>query len=306
MAVGVQGIVLLSDDQGKNWRQAKSVPVGLALTNVHFVNETEGWAVGHSGVILHSKDAGETWEKQLDGREAGKLLLTEAKTLRNGDEQRRAIRNAERWLQDGPDKPLLGIHFATPNRGWAVGAYGLALSTEDGGKTWRSIMEQLPNKNGKHIYDLRVYGSELVLAGEQGSLFRAGALDGSFEQIKSPYSGTFFGSLRTQNGAYIAYGLRGNVWRRQNIAGDWVKIDYPATVSVAAGIQLADGRLVLGDQNGRLTISNDDGVKFYSVDVPATPGFTSLVQASDGALIATGAQGARRIELEQLKGEERK
>lgn len=306
VAVGVQGIVLLSDDLGKSWRQARSVPVGLALTNVYFVNETQGWAVGHSGVILHSKDAGETWKKQLDGREVGQLLLAEAKAIRSGEEQNRAIRNAERWLQDGPDKPLLGIYFATPNRGWAVGAYGFALSTEDGGNTWQSIMERLPNKTGKHIYDLRVFGSELILAGEQGSLFKTETLDGPFELVKSPYAGTFFGSLRTQKGAYIAYGLRGNVWRRQSVTGEWGKIEYPNTVSVVAGIQLSDGRLILGDQSGRLAISDDDGFRFSLIGVPAIPGFTSLTQASDGALIATGTEGAHRIDLEQLKGEEKK
>lgn len=306
VAVGVQGIVLLSDDLGKSWRQAKFVPVGLALTNICFVSETQGWAVGHSGVILHSEDAGETWKKQLDGRAVGQQLLAEAKALRSGEEQSRAVRNAERWLQDGPDKPLLGVYFSTPNRGWVVGAYGFALSTEDGGNTWRSIMERLPNKTGKHIYDLRAFGSELVLAGEQGSLFKTETLDGPFELVKSPYAGTFFGSLRTPKGAYLAYGLRGNVWRRQSVSSEWGKIEYPNTASVVAGIQLSDGRLVLGDQSGRLAISDDDGFRFSLVNVSATPGFTSLTQANDGALITTGTEGARRIELEQLKGEEKK
>jgi hypothetical protein len=38
-------------------------------------------------------------------------------------------REAEGLVQDGPDKPFLGLHFADAKRGWVVGAYGLALAT---------------------------------------------------------------------------------------------------------------------------------------------------------------------------------
>lgn len=70
VAVGERGVVLLSDDNGRSWRQAGSVPVSVALTDVHFVSATHGWAVGHSGVVLHSDDGGETWMRQLDGNQA--------------------------------------------------------------------------------------------------------------------------------------------------------------------------------------------------------------------------------------------
>lgn len=306
VAVGVQGIVLLSDDQGKTWRQAKAVPVSVALTSVYFANERLGWAVGHGGVILHSQDAGETWQKQLDGRDAGQLILAEAKELSSAEAQSRAVRNGERWLQDGPDKPLLDVLFVTPERGWVVGAYGFILTTEDGGRTWRSIMERLPNKGGKHIYNVRVFGDQIVLAGEQGSLFKSKSPDGQFERINTPYAGTYFGSLATKAGTQMVFGLRGNIWRQASGSSNWEKIDYANPVSIAAGVQLTDGRLVLGDQSGQLSVSTNDGASFSMLNIPAVPGLTALVQASDSALVATGAQGARRIEVEQIKAEEKK
>ena len=56
VSVGDHGVVLLSDDAGKTWRQARSVPVDSALASVAFVDDKRGWAVGHAGVVLASAD----------------------------------------------------------------------------------------------------------------------------------------------------------------------------------------------------------------------------------------------------------
>src|SRR6185369_10757001 len=59
VAVGERGHVLLSDDQGATWRQAKSVPTRVMLTAVFFVDADYGWAVGHDETILNTVDGGE-------------------------------------------------------------------------------------------------------------------------------------------------------------------------------------------------------------------------------------------------------
>ena len=74
VAVGQRGHVLLSDDQGKSWRQAE-VPVSSDLVAVAFPSADQGWAVGHDGVVLRSTDAGATWTRALDGRQAGALMV---------------------------------------------------------------------------------------------------------------------------------------------------------------------------------------------------------------------------------------
>ena len=61
VAVGERGHVLLSDDEGKTWRQAKAVPTRTTLTCVHATDANTLWAAGHGGMILRSADAGETW-----------------------------------------------------------------------------------------------------------------------------------------------------------------------------------------------------------------------------------------------------
>ena len=64
VAVGEFGHIALSDDDGKTWRQAKTVPTQSTLTSVVFTDDKTGWAAGHDKTILITADAGETWSVQ--------------------------------------------------------------------------------------------------------------------------------------------------------------------------------------------------------------------------------------------------
>lgn len=305
VAVGVRGAVLLSDDQGRSWRQATSVPVSVALTDVHFGSATHGWAVGHSGVVLATTDGGEHWLRQLDGNQVAAIVLEDAKArLAEGVESAaREVRDAERLVADGPDKPLLGVRFADASRGYVVGAYGLALDTEDGGASWHSLMGRIPNPRGKHLYQVRIEGDEVLIAGEQGALFRS--LDGgaSFAELHTPYSGTFFGALALDRETLLAFGLRGNVWRSADGGANWTRIELDQAVTLTSGRVLADGSVVLADESGRLLRSTDGGASFAILPVNAGTGLTALTQTPDGALVLAGARGLARIEPRQLIAE---
>ena len=71
VAVGERGLIMVSDDDGASWQQAK-VPISATLAAVSFPTATLGWAVGHSGIILHSTDGGSNWQLQFDGNAAAK------------------------------------------------------------------------------------------------------------------------------------------------------------------------------------------------------------------------------------------
>lgn len=124
VAVGDRGVVLLSDDGGKTHRQARQVPVDVALTSVSFVDERRGWAVGHWGVVLHTADGGETWQ------------------LQRSDTRQ--------------DRPLFAVHFFDANQGVAVGLWSLVLVTSDSGAHWQSV--QLEPPAGSRRADLNLLG----------------------------------------------------------------------------------------------------------------------------------------------------
>lgn len=104
VAVGARGHVLTSHD-GLEWEQAEHVPVRATLTRAAF-SGGRLWAVGHDTTIISSSDMGRTWSLQHFKPE---------------------------W-----ERPLLDVHFFDANEGIAVGAYGLLMTTSDGGQSWES------------------------------------------------------------------------------------------------------------------------------------------------------------------------
>ena len=298
VAVGERGIVQLSDDQGRSWRQASHVPVSVTLTAVQFINGQLGWAVGHSGVLLFSQDAGETWERRMDGNQAAQVVLDGARQrLASGAEGgERAVRNAEYLVMDGPDKPFLDVTFRNEREGYVVGAYGLALETRDGGQSWQSLVERLPNPRGNHLYQVQVRGQEVVIAGEQGVLLRSLDAGQSFVEVPVPYAGTFFGVLGLRGDGLLVYGLQGNAWRSLDGGASWQRAEIGQTASLAAGLRLGDGSLVLADESGRLLYGPDDASRFTALAVQSPASVTDLLETTDGALILAGVRGMQRIE----------
>lgn len=82
-----------------------AVPSDMASTSLIYSIEKFGnryFATGHRGHILYSDDGGETWQQaQVPVRSS-----------------------------------ITGIHFPTPELGWAVGHEGVILHSSDGGQTW--------------------------------------------------------------------------------------------------------------------------------------------------------------------------
>ncbi len=298
VAVGEQGIVLLSDDDGERWRQAK-VPTSVTLTKVCFVSPGRGWAVGHGGVVLASRDGGETWVRQFDGREAAQRELEAAKAAAAQGEAsaNRRLREAARLLDEGPDKPLLDVWFADENNGLVVGAYGAIFATGDGGNSWRPLRHLLDDAKGRHLYSIHVAGRDLYIAGEQGALYHSADGAKSFTAIRTPYVGTLFGAVSAGDGALVVFGLRGNAYRSGDGGASWHKIDLAQPVTVSAGARLADGSLVLVDETGRVLRSDDGGLRFSPVNVPQPSPFAGVVQAADGSLVLPGARGLTRVPL---------
>lgn len=302
VSVGERGIVLLSDDEGRSWRQARHVPVSVTLTDVEFVSAEHGWAVGHSGVLLFSGDGGETWERRMDGSQAAQIVLQGAREqLALGVEgAERAVRNAEFLVEDGPDKPFLDITFANRQTGYLVGAYGLALHTRDGGESWQSLGERIPNAQGNHLYQVLLNGDQLMLVGEQGAVFRSDDHGLSFEKLAVPYAGTFFGALTLENQGVLLFGLQGNVWRSLDAGDSWDQVEMDQPVTFAAGMRSRDGTLLLADESGHLLRSDNNGASFVELPISSGAGATALLETSNGAMVVSSMRGVRRLEVSKL------
>ncbi|KQV88871.1 YCF48-related protein [Pelomonas sp. Root1237] len=288
VAAGERGTVLWSDDGGKAWQQA-AVPVRAGLTALRFVDANNGWAAGHLGVILKTSDGGKTWIKQLDGLQAAASLLAAA----TDDAGRRA---AQRMVEEGADKPWFDLDAIDARQAIAVGAYGLAMVTRDGGATWQPLPTRAANPRGLHLYGVRVVGDQWFIAGEQGLLLRSSDGGASFTALASPYKGSFFGLLASPSGALLAYGLRGSVYRSTDAGNSWDKVDLGTPLSLQAGIARR-GELTLLAQTGELFVSADDGRTFKRQPPPAGPlPAAGLASAPDDAWVIASLRGTRRAQ----------
>lgn len=309
VSVGEAGVVLLSDDNGRHWRQA-DVPVTVSLTDVQFTDARTGYATGHMGVVLKTTDGGEHWTRIMDGVKAADLSLQRAEAVRAAlpaddtpDADLQAIKRANKGLRDarllvadGPDKPFLGLHFIDADNGFVFGAYNLILRTRDGGTTWTSWSDRVTNPRGLHLYAMAGTADHLFLAGEQGLLLRADRHGGWFEPIDSPYKGSYFGLASTAHGDIVAFGLRGNAFRSSNDGDDWQKIDTGVNASLSSAAHLPDGGLLLVSQRGDL-LKGAPALTTFKLERASPPRpIAGLVLAPDGTPVAASLAGVQRLD----------
>ncbi|WP_077034896.1 YCF48-related protein [Pelomonas sp. KK5] len=263
VAVGRRGMIVRSSDGGASWQQAPS-PVSTDLLSLSFADEKQGWAVGHGG----------------------------------DEEAKRSLQEAERFKADGPGRPLLAVRFSDALRGMAVGAYNLAIRTEDGGRTWRSIASQLDNPRGMHLYGIAEIDGRLWIAGEQGVLLkqetRQDGRNGRFAQVKTPYPGSFFG-IAGKAGEVVVYGLRGNALRSSDGGASWTALQTGTQSNLTAGTVLPDGRLVLAAMNGELLLSADDSGAAFTRLPQAQRSAQFALAAGRSALVMAGARGVATL-----------
>jgi len=262
VAVGERGHILLSDDDGKSWRQAE-VPTHATLTAVHFPDARRGWAVGHDAVILHTEDGGERWQRQ--------------------------------YHDPAREAPLLDVWFRGPQEGYAIGAYGLFLATRDGGKTWRkrSIAEE-----DFHLNALAAApDGRLFIAGEAGHLYRSDDGGWSWRDLPSPYAGSYFGILAPGRGRVLVFGLRGKLFRSEDTGATWEPVPSGTHASLQGGAVLPDGRIVIVGLGGAVLISGDWGRTFSASARPDRRGIATLLPADRHALVLFGESGVSQHAL---------
>ena len=297
VAAGERGIIVTSDDGGNSWKQS-NVPSSDSLTVVKFVTPSIGWAAGHSGLILHTEDGGLNWTRQLDGRVAAKLSSDAVQARFAGKTTPGAkvqLENAARMLQDGPDKPFLDMYFEDAQKGTVVGAYGLIVHTEDGGKTWTSWMDRLDNPDGHHFYAVVKVDNNVYVAGEQGLFYQSRDGGKQFTRIVSPYAGSYFGIAVAPGGGLILIGMKGTIMLFNGKA--FTSVQSPSKINLTATAWSVDGSLLLLNQGGQLLISHDQGKTIEILAVPALPPSGGMIDTGTGAIVTVGVAGVVRVPL---------
>lgn len=293
VVAGMRGTILYSDDQGQHWRQA-SVPVTVSLTGICFADAANGWAIGHRGVILATRDGGAHWTRQMEGVQAARSIFQ----VRQDPDQ---IEEARRLVAEGADKPFLAVQCMGDGRVLALGAYGLAFSTQNAGQSWQPVLALLDGSDSQHLNSVQVLGGRVYVAGEQGALMRVDNDLRGFTRFASPYEGSFFGLLATRNNSLLAVGLRGHVFRSVDQGGSWQPVTVASSKSLTAATELRDGSLLLADESGQGWLSRDDGRSFRPVLPEERFPLIALLALPDGGSLAVGANGITRFPPSALR-----
>ncbi len=302
ISVGEQGIILLSDDHGQSWRQA-DVSVSVMLTAVSFYDVKNGWAVGHDGTVLSTIDSGLSWQLELTARTINQLRVEQLeKHLSWGSEianqavnenLKYALDDARYAQQEGATPPLLDVWFRNEREGYIIGAYGLYLRTEDGGKSWQSLGHQLPNPDGFHLNTLLESSQgDLYIAGEAGILMRSKDGGDQWESLDSPYEGSFF-ALSEFDQLYLM-GLRGHLF--SSVDGEHWKQEKLTVRSSLNTAVIDDKRMLVLGQGGVVLKRTHDG--FIKQDTPLRRTVISG-EISGDRLVLVGDGGVKTIALSE-------
>ena len=234
VAVGDYGVVLLSDDDGKTYTQAKSVPLSSKLTAVAFADANTGWAVGHWGAIIKTTDGGQTWAQQRSD-----IIV---------------------------DQPLLSVYFKNAREGWAVGLWSLMLHTTDSGASWTPVPLAPPPGAKKADRNLYAIFSDakggLFITSEQGRVLRSVDGGNAWTYINTGYSGSLWTGVGLPDGVLLVGGLRGTIYRSTDGGDNWQPSKIELHSSVTDIVQRSDKSIVAVGLDGMMMTSTDDGINF--------------------------------------------
>ncbi len=252
VAVGDHGVVLLSDDDGKTYKQAASVPVSSTLTAVSFADASNGWAVGHWGAILKTSDAGQSWKLQRS--------------------------------DFAVDQPLLSVHFKNADEGWAVGLWSLMLHTSDGGASWTQVALAPPagaKKADRNLYAIFADArGALFITSEQGRVLRSVDEGKSWSYVETGYAGSLWSGVALQGGALLVGGLRGTIYRSTDGGDSWQLSKTGFKSSVTGIVQRFNQSVVAVGLDGMTLVSSDGGVSFVGTQRADRAALTALVDTS--------------------------
>lgn len=234
VAVGDHGAILLSDDSGKSFRQAKNVPTRLTFTSVSFVDAQHGWAAGHWGAIFATNDGGETWILQRDERKA--------------------------------DLPILSIWFKDALNGYAAGIWSTFLRTQDGGKNW--IPMTIPAPPGAKHADLNLFklfpGSKdgLYVVAERGLVLHSKDEGEHWDFLDTGNKGSLWAGVALRDGTLVVGGLLGKAFTSHDSGKTWQAAVTNTDSSITDLAEDSDGKVIGIGLDGVSLVSIDNGLNF--------------------------------------------
>ena len=262
LAVGHDGWVLRSEDQGSNWKEVQFTAEGDPLLGVSGPYDGQLFAYGSFGLFLTSADGGKTWTKETLTEE-GAAAPAAADAAAAAADPAAAPAEAAPPAEEDPwadpfanvgqaaagigDRHLNGMTRAADGSLWLVGERGLLLQSKDQGKTWKD---------------------------------HAGV-----------YAGSFFGILSLPSRGLLVYGMRGNAYYSTDSGQTWQKSKIPEALSLFSGGVTAQNEIILVGASNAVFVSRDGGISFTRMSPTNQKSLTAVLPLSSGDILLAGEGG---------------
>lgn len=160
VAVGNDGVILISADGGVVWELVTEVPRSEIANKLIRVKTAAGGvavATGEMGALLMTRDFGATWARIREEEDLAwndVVLMGESRLVVVGEFGRVLI--SEDWGATWTEPPepvpssLMSIAFRDAHNGVAVGLEGVVLTTSDGGLGWTRVDLDI----AEHLFDV--------------------------------------------------------------------------------------------------------------------------------------------------------
>jgi photosystem II stability/assembly factor-like uncharacterized protein len=174
VAVGNDGVILVTGDGGKAWTRvaAPRSPIANKLIRVRTYPGGEAWAVGEAGTALRSADYGKHWVRMTPDEDSGWNDVSKqgSQVILAGEfgRLRMSADDGATWKDvDSPVKSsLMALAFKDAAEGTAVGLDGVVLATTDGGRKW----VRQATASAAHLFDVIWDGRQWAATGNHGVL----------------------------------------------------------------------------------------------------------------------------------------
>lgn len=244
-AVGRNGTIIRSNDNGDTWMQVSS-PVTTDLNHIFVPSGfwTNGWIAGNGGVMLRTTDAGDTWSviNTPVTTDLTSVVFTSQNTgyiTGNNGVILKTTNSGTSWtiLNTGTTENLKSIFFNAETNAYAVGESSTIIRTTNAGNTWIKDDVILPGINFNSVL---ITGIPLA-AGDGGNIFYR-----TSDTLRFPYK--FFNPNRISTW-FSAYGVFNQNFQFINTPG----FQWPAGSGKFASF--TSGLSIFGKINGQLRMA---------------------------------------------------
>lgn len=201
---------------------------------------------------------------------------------------------------------LTSVSFADERQGWAVGHWGVALHTADGGETW--VLQRSDLNSDRPLFAVQFFDAKrgvaaglwslVLITDDGGTTWRTVTMPVPEGAKKADLN--LLGLFADANQRLYATAERGMVLRSDDQGRSWKYLPTGYKGSFWAGLAARDGAVLAAGLRGSLYRSADEGRTWSRVDTHSKSSITALAQAGpdvvgvglDGLLMRSSDGGA--------------